>query len=252
MNQKRREQIEEMLQKQKTVTNAELMERFAISIETVRRDLAYLEKKGVIERVYGGAVRKEVAREEPLYVSREEKNSVEKQAIAAAAEALIADRDIVFFDLGTTVQMVAGKLAENKKIHAFTNAIRTAVTLSEKNCEVILPGGSLRRGELSLAGSLAENNLQHFNIGKAIIGAAGITEEGVSDFIADEAGLRSKVIAGADKVIVLADFEKFGVRAMCKVCSLDSVDVLITDEKAPKDMLKMLKKKGIQIIVAKI
>ncbi|MBE7041386.1 MAG: DeoR/GlpR transcriptional regulator [Ruminococcaceae bacterium] len=252
MNQKRREQIEEMLQKQKTVTNAELMERFDISIETVRRDLAYLEQKGVIERVYGGAVRKEVVREEPLYVSREEKNNAEKQAIAGAAEALIEDRDIVFFDLGTTVQMVAGKLAENKKIHAFTNAIRTAVTLSEKNCEVILTGGKVRRGELSLSGSLAEANLAHFNIDKAIIGAAGVTEDGISDFIADEAGLRARAIANAGKVVVLADFEKFGVRAMCKVCSLDAIDVLITDEKAPKDMVKMLKKKGIQVIVAKI
>ncbi|MBQ2696126.1 MAG: DeoR/GlpR transcriptional regulator [Clostridia bacterium] len=251
MNQKRRSQIAEMLEKQKTVTNAELMEQFGISIETVRRDLAYLEQKGILDRVYGGAVRKEVVREEPVYTSREEKNGEEKQLIAGAAEGLIEDSDIVFFDLGTTVQMVAKKLDKNKRINAFTNAIRTAVTLSEKNCEVILTGGKVRKGELSLSGSLAEENLAHFNIDKAIIGAAGVTEDGISDFVADEAGLRARVIANAGKVIVLADFEKFGVRAMCKVCPLEEIDVLVTDDKAPKDLLKKLEKKGIQVIVAK-
>lgn len=251
MNQKRRSQITQMLAEQQTITNNELMERFGISIETVRRDLAYLESQGVLTKVYGGAVRKDVVRTEPLYTSRELKNNEEKQLIAKEAQSFIEKDDIVFFDLGTTVEAVAKKLDKSKNIHAFTNAIRTSVTLSEKCAEVILSGGRIRQGELSLSGTLAEANLFDFNIDKAIVGAAGITEDGISDFIPDEAGLRRRIIQNADKVIVLADYTKFGVRAMCKVCSLDEIDVLITDDKAPKELLKKIEKKGVQVIIAK-
>ncbi len=251
MNQKRRGQIVKMLEDAQAVSNKELMECFGISIETVRRDLAYLESQGVLTRVYGGAVRKEVVCTEPLYSSREQENSEEKQLIAQAAENFIVHEDIVFFDLGTTVETVAKKLDKSKNIHAFTNAVRTAVILSENCKEVILTGGKIRPGELSLSGTLAESNISNFNIDKAIIGAAGITDEGISDFIADEAGLRSEVIRNAEKVIVLADYAKFGVRAMCRVCSLDKIDILITDEKAPKDMLKKIEKKGVKVVVAK-
>jgi len=251
MNQKRRSQIIKMLEERSVVTNGERMEAFDISIETVRRDLAYLEKQGVLTRVYGGAVRKEVVRTEPLYSSREQENNEEKQLIAEMAETFIETDDIVFFDLGTTVEFVAKKLDKNKNVHAFTNAIRAAVELSEKCDEVILTGGKIRLGELSLSGALAKSNLSNFNVDKAVIGAAGITEEGITDFIADEADLRSQVISNADKVIVLADFTKFGIRAMCRVCSIDKIDVLITDDKAPKDILKKIKEKGVKVVVAK-
>lgn len=251
MNQKRRNQITQMLEEQQTITNNELMERFGISIETVRRDLAYLENQGVLTRVYGGAVKKEVVRTEPLYTSRKVKSNDEKQKIARAAQTFIEPDDIVFFDLGTTVEAVAEKLDKSKNIHAFTNAVRTAVTLSEKCAEVILSGGRVRQGELSLSGTLAETNLFDFNIDKAVIGVAGITEDGISDFIADEAGLRRRIIQNADKVIALADFTKFGVRAMCRVCPLDDIDILITDDKAPREFLKKIEKKGVQVIIAK-
>ena len=251
MNQKRRGQIVRMIEEQEAVSNKELMERFDISIETVRRDLAYLEKQGVLTKVYGGAVKKEVARTEPLYSRREQENNAEKRAIARKAEALIVPDDIVFFDLGTTVEAVASELDKAKNIHAFTNAIRTAVTLSDKCKEVILTGGKIRQGELSLSGTLAESNISNFNIDKAFIGAAGITEEGISDFIADEAGLRKEIIRNAKKVIVLADYAKFGVSAMCRVCSLKEIDVLITDSRAPKEILKKIEKSGVKVIVAK-
>lgn len=251
MNQQRRAEISHMLEKQQMVTNKELMDCFGISIETVRRDLAYLESRGVLTRVYGGAVRKEVVKTEPLYDRREQANNEEKQSIARLGETFIDDNDIVFFDLGTTVQAVAQKLDKNKNIHAFTNAVRTAVTLSEKCSDVILTGGRIRLGELSLSGALAETNISNFNIEKAFIGAGGVTDEGISDFIVDEAGLRSKIIQNADKVIVLADYEKFGIRAMCRVASWEDIDVLITDDKAPKDFLRKIEKSGVKVVIAK-
>jgi DeoR/GlpR family transcriptional regulator of sugar metabolism len=74
----RRGQITELINRQKTVTNAELMERFGISIETVRRDLDYLEQQGVLRKVYGGAVVNVSLNSEPEYASRSRTNHEEK------------------------------------------------------------------------------------------------------------------------------------------------------------------------------
>jgi DeoR family transcriptional regulator of aga operon/DeoR family fructose operon transcriptional repressor len=227
------------------------MNSFGVSIETVRRDLAFLEERGYCERVYGGAVRKKFMNVEPKYLNREKENSAEKHKIAIEAEKLISNGDTVFFDLGTTVQILANNLDSNKEIISFTNALRTAITLSDKGKKVFIPGGELRGGEYSLSGSISEDCMNDFNIDKAFIGVGGITENGISDFIISEARLRSKIIKNARKVIALADFSKFGVCAMCKVCDIECIDVLITDDKAPVNILRELEKNGIQIIIAK-
>lgn len=253
MNQERRKQIVELINQNRTVTNGELMERFGISIETVRRDLAYLERQGCLERVYGGAVKKTFLNIEPEYANREQENRSEKLAIAREAEGLIHSGDAVFFDLGTTVRLLAQALGQDKKkdITVFTNALRTAMMLSEDGkCRVILPGGQLRSGELAVSGFLAEETMRQFNVDKAFIGVAGITEEGITDFHLEEANLRRQVIRNAHQVIVLADYSKFGIRAVSNICSLRDIDILITDEKAPPDMLALLAKNEVRVVIA--
>jgi DeoR/GlpR family transcriptional regulator of sugar metabolism len=252
VNQERRNQIAEMIREKQVVKNAELMERFGISIETVRRDLQYLEEHGVLERVYGGAVRKTFINMEPTYADREQTSGPEKQLIAAEAQKLLHPRDTVFFDLGTTVKLVAQLLERGKPITAFTNALRTALVLVEnEECEVIVTGGRLRAKELSVAGPLSEENMRRFNVDKALIGVAGITEDGITDFIIDEASLRSQVIKNARQVIALADHSKFGIRAVSNICGLSDIDVLITDEKAPQELLDKIRDRGVKVIVAK-
>ena len=139
---------------------------------------------------------------------------------------------------------------KNKNITAFTNSLRTAIVLAERNFKVFLPGGQLRRDELSLSGSMTELNMESFNIDKAFIGAAGIDKDGITDFIESEAYLRKKIIKNARKVIVVADHTKFSVRAMCNICTSAEIDVLITDEKAPKKILRELENQGVKIIVS--
>lgn len=252
MNQERRNQIVEMIREKQVVKNTELMERFGISIETVRRDLQYLEEHGVLERVYGGAVLKTFVNTEPTYADREQVSGAEKRAIATEAQQMIHPKDTVFFDLGTTVKLVAQQLERGKAITAFTNSLRTALVLAEnEECDVIVTGGRLRAKELSVAGPISEENMSRFNVDKALIGVAGITEEGITDFIIDEAHLRSRVIQNARQVIALADHSKFGIRAVSNVCRISDIDVLITDEKAPQEMLDKFRDRGVKVIIAK-
>lgn len=251
MNQGRREKIVEMVNSKNTVSNDEIMTAFGVSVETVRRDLAYLEQRGLLERVYGGAVKKRFMSVEPNYLNRESVNLTQKQAIARQAEKLIFNGQTVFFDLGTTVQMVAEGISADKKITVFTNSLRTAISLADKNQTVIIPGGKVRSGEHAVSGSISEDCMADYNVDVAVIGVGGIAEDGITDFVVDEARLRSKVIKNAQKVVVLADFSKIGVKASCRVCAIQDVDVLITDEQAPQEVVKKMEKLGVKVIVAK-
>ncbi len=249
MNQERRSKIVETINKNGTISNDEIMSTFGVSIETVRRDLAYLEERGMLERVYGGAVKKKFMSVEPKYLSRETVNTIEKQLIAKQAEKFILNGETLFFDLGTTVQLIANYLDSKKQITAFTNSIRTAISLADNKQTVIIPGGKVRGGEYAVSGSIAEDCMANYNVDKAFIGVGGITEDGVTDFVIDEAHLRSKIIKSAEKVIAVADFSKIGVKAPCRVCNVEDIDVLITDKKAPQKLLEKLEKKGVQLVV---
>lgn len=251
MKLERRSQIVELINRQKTVTNAELMERFGISIETVRRDLDYLEQQGSLRKVYGGAVVNVLLNSEPEYASRSRANCEEKHAIAQAAAKLICPGDTVFLGVGTTVQAMVQYMKTIGQLTVFTNALRTAVELMEiPDCTVILPGGQLRVKELTLSGFPAEENLLNFNVDKAFIGIGGITEDGVTDYHIGEARLHRQLVLNARQSVVLADSTKLGIRAMNNVCTLEQIDLVVTDSNADQRIIKALKKAGATIIVA--
>lgn len=252
MKLERRNQIVELINRQKTVSNYELMEKFGISIETVRRDLDDLEKQGVLRKVYGGAAVNIALGSEPEYASRSQTNSEEKNAIAQAAAKLIVPGDTVFLGVGTTVQAMVQYMKNIGPLTVFTNALRTAVELSEiPECTVILPGGQVRSKELTLSGFPAEENLLHFNVDKAFIGIGGITEEGITDFHIGEARLHRNLVINARQAVALADSTKIGVRAMNNVCTLKEINLVITDFNASKQSVKSLEKAGTKVIVAK-
>lgn len=252
MNLERRTQIADLIKQKRTVKNAELMERFGISIETVRRDLDYLEKQGVLRKVYGGAVISQLLNSEPEYTSRSQINHAQKDAIAREAAKLIQRGDAVYLGVGTTVQAMVQYMKNIGPITVFTNVLRTAVELSEiADCTVILTGGRLRAKELTLSGFPSDENLDHFNIDKAFIGIGGITEAGITDFHTEEARLHRRLIDNAKQSIALADSGKIGLRAMNNVCTLREIDLVITDKDAPLQAVASLKEAGAKVILAK-
>ena len=252
MKLERRSQIVDMINRQRTVTNAELMSRFGISIETVRRDLDYLEQQGFLRKVYGGAVVNLSLSTEPEYASRSEMNAQQKNAIAQKAAGLIQPGDTVFLGVGTTVQAMVQYMKKIGPLTVFTNALRTAVALSEiPECTVILPGGQLRSKELTLSGFPANENLTQFNVDKAFIGVGGVTECGITDFHIGEAQLHKQLVLNAKQSVALVDSSKLGIRAMNNVCSLEQISLIITDGNARKQTLAQLKDAGARILTAK-
>lgn len=247
----RHNQIVETINRQGTIKNSEIMDKFGISIETVRRDLEHLEQQGYLRRVYGGAVVSMSLRSEPEYASRSKAYFQEKNAIAREAAKLIRPEDTVYLGVGTTVQAMVQYMKGLGELTVFTNALRTAVELSElPGCSVILPGGQVRSKELTLSGFPAEENLVHFNVDKAFVGIGGITEEGVTDFHIGEARLHRQLIKNAREAIVLTDSSKIGARAMNNVCTLQDIDIVITDNKVSKQTVKALEQAGVKVIIA--
>ncbi len=251
MKVERRSQIADLIREQRAIKNEELMERFGISIETVRRDLDYLEQQGVLRKVYGGAVANISLNSEPEYASRSKTNFNQKNAIAKEAVQLINEGDTIYLGVGTTVQAMVQYMHNIGNITVFTNALRTAVELSEiPGCTVVLPGGMLRTKELTLSGFPAEDNLTQFNVDKAFIGVGGINENGITDFHIGEAQLHRKLVLNARQSVALIDSSKIGIRAMNNVCALKELDLVITDSDANKKTVKAIKRET-KVIIAK-
>lgn len=252
MRNQRRDEIVKIILKDRMVKASDLAENYHVSMETVRRDLEYLEEKGYLSRVYGGAVAKTMHGLEPEYASREVKNYEEKLLIGRAAVNLVDDGDTILIDVGTTTLEFAQFLKGKKKATVFTNAIQIATLLAmDANIKVVLLGGNVRSGELSTSGFLTEENIDRFCVDKVFLGVGGITlERGITDYHVEEANLRRHYVNSAHKVIALTDYSKFGIKALNRVCEITNVDTIVTDKAADKNILNGFRNLGGQVLVA--
>lgn len=252
MLQERRSKIIDKIQQDNVVKVSELMEEFGVSIETIRRDLEYLEKHDYLKRVYGGAVLRGLNTQEPSYERREIAHEAEKKAIAARTAELVADGDTIFVDVGTTTLETVRQLKGKRDLTVITNSTLAAQAAVENPfSRVILLGGEIRRGDLSVSGYLCDNSLENFYANKALVGAGGLTvENGVTDYHLAEANTRRLMISHADQVILVADASKFGVVAMNRVCPLSSVNILVTDQGLPESEAENYRAQGLEVLQA--
>lgn len=247
----RHDKIIKLINTNRMVKVAELMKEFGVSIETVRRDLEFLEEKGYLKRVYGGAIANSPKGIEPEYSSREVSNLAEKTAIAEKVLELVEDRDTIAIDLGTTTLEVAKKLLSKNGLTILTNSMPIATELiANESFKIFMLGGQLRNREFATSGLLTVEFLSHFRVDKAIIGAGGITlKNGITDYHFEEAYVRKKMIDIAEKVIAVADYSKIGVSAFTKVCELNEVDVIVTDWNVSQKALQELRTEKTQVVV---
>ena len=248
----RRKKIIEQIREQKTLKIIDIQQTYDISVETARRDLDYLEKKGYLKRVYGGAILGELLGQEPTYQQREVINLEYKKAIASKAAEYINDGDTLFLDVGTTTLQVALALVGKKDLTVITNATFIAQTLAQMGMRTILLGGELRKGELSVSGALCTSMIELFHADKVILGVGGITQDGISDYHLEEVYCRKSMIRHSTKVIAVTDYSKFGLAVMNKICSLDEIDLLITDDSVSSRTLSEYRAKGLEIAVATV
>ncbi|MEG0961671.1 MAG: DeoR/GlpR family DNA-binding transcription regulator [Lachnospiraceae bacterium] len=254
MRNQRQDEIMKILTENRMVKACDLVRKFGVSMETIRRDLKYLEKEGYLTRAYGGAVAKSMHGLEPEYTFREIKNYEKKIAIGREAAQLVEDGDTIIIDLGTTTLEFAKFLRTCKKLTVFTNSIQIAWELTKNaGIRVILLGGDVRPGELSTSGFLAEDSIDRFHVDKVFLGVGGFTiGYGIGDYHMEETNLRRHYVEHAQKVIALADYSKFGVKTLNHVCDIKNIDILVTDQEADKKLIAELRRRGVQVIAAHV
>lgn len=236
----------------KFVTTDDLTTLLGVSHETVRRDLALLERRGELARVHGGATSPRApVGEEASFTERSGSLAAEKEAIGRAAAALIEPNQIVVIDVGTTALEVARALpADHTGVIATPSLLVAAEVSTRPRVEVLVSGGRLRPGDLACSNAQAVEFFGNLRVDAAFLGSGGLAPYGLTDFHLDEVATKRAMLAGASHRYVLADASKFGRTAAHRVCGLGDFDTLITDEPCPPDLRTALTHAETTVIVA--
>lgn len=217
-----------------------MVEDFAVSRETVRRDLMDMELAGELRRVRGGAV--PVVREDTNFRVRMTQRLQERRAIAATALGLLQSGLTIFMDAGVTTAVMAEALAGPNgltDLTIITNSVDVAQQLAERPGEptrrfrVVMLAGDFKQDPMETHGAATINDIHRYRADLALLAPWGVDAAmGASNHFLHGAELARAMVQNADRTIILADHSKVGVPARSVFCRIDEMDHLIVDEKA--------------------
>ncbi|MET0700007.1 MAG: DeoR/GlpR family DNA-binding transcription regulator [Mycobacterium sp.] len=250
----RQQAIADLVMTRGRASVTELAETYAVTTETVRRDLAVLDRAGVLRRVHGGAVPMRALHVVEADVSeRDTTRTDHKDAIArAAAEFFPISGASVLFDAGTTTARVAALLPGDRELTVVTNSVPIAARVSTMSTVSLqLLGGRVRGLTQAAVGEQALRVLDTLRVDIAFIGANGISiAHGLSTPDGEEAAVKRAMVRSAHYVVVVADSSKVGREEFVSFAPIDRVDALITDtELSPTDRAE-LSEHGVEVVLA--
>ena len=250
----RRIKIIEQLKANGKVDVKELSNALGVTGVTIRNDLEQLEKKNILIRARGGAIKIEQNNHNEDYPlsDKQKKNLSEKREIGRKASELIANGNTIILDSGSTIHELAKNLKNFDDLTVITNALNVATLLAEyKNVNVIVPGGSLKKNSLSLFGIIAEKGFKDFFCDKLFLGVDGFDLDfGISTPSPEEAHLNQIMIEISKEVIVLADSSKFARRGFAFIAPINKINTLITDKGILPEQKKKLENMGVRVLIA--
>ncbi|MBL7697870.1 MAG: DeoR/GlpR transcriptional regulator [Chitinophagaceae bacterium] len=243
--------ILKQLQSEGSVNVLDLYRALNVSSVTIRKDLKLLEEKNLLFRTHGGAtLNNPYTADRPVNV-KEKLQAPEKMKIGAVAAKSVEANDSIIIASGTSVLALAKNIEPRESLTVITSALNVALELMKHpEVEIVQLGGVLRKSSSSVTGPYAENILSDFSCTKLFLGVDGIDLEfGLTTTSVNEAHLNRQMIAAAQKVIVLSDSTKFGKRGLGRICGIESVDRIITDEGIPKHFVTNLEGAGIEVTI---
>ncbi len=234
---------------------AELSKILSVSEVTIRADLTTLAEEGKVQRVHGGAqLLEERIRQEHSFQIRRNQNSDSKMRIGKYAAQFVDSFDSILLDSSTTVLAMAQALRDRdglKETTVIPTGIWTAIELmSCSNINVLMPSGYLRSISGSITGLPTSEFFENLNIQKAFLGAWGVSiEHGLTDSHLLEIELKKMIIKKAKEVIILVDGSKFQQNGLASYSETKNVSKIITDNNAPKNIIKKINALGISVHV---
>ena len=227
------------VKKRGIVTVTSLVKLLNTSESTIRRDLTYLHKSGLIKKVHGGAteIPRKIGKEEDKAKEKKLINLNEKDKIARYAASLIEEKDIIYLDSGTTTELMI-KYIDNKDIIVVTNGITHGKLLTERNIKTFMLGGEIKITTEAIIGSNAVNDLKKYNFTKGFFGTNGVClESGFTTPEINEAMVKREAINKCDNVYILCDYTKFNNKSFITFCNMDEATI-ITDKIDAKEKYK--------------
>ncbi|RYV50078.1 DeoR/GlpR transcriptional regulator [Pengzhenrongella frigida] len=245
----------EMITDRQFVRVAELSDAFGISDVTVRADLDALDHSQVVRRVRGGAMaRSRGIRPERSFEESLTAQAAEKKLIGESAAALVTSGMSVIIDVGTTTAAIGqalGARTDLEQVTVITNGLKVALDLetSHSDITVIVTGGTLRRLQHSLVDPMATLLLERLHADLAFIGCNGVDViHGVTNLNLPETEIKRRMIAAAERTIVVADGSKIGQAHLIRVADLSEIASVLTGPSASAGSVAELRRAGIDVI----
>lgn len=231
----RQQKVLDLLRQRRTVQLEDVARELDVSVSTVRRDLEVLEEQGLVERTHGGAIyRGDVAgiatTAHPNSLSERMTEHVEqKQAIGAAAAALVKPHMTVFLDGGSTVVYAARQITA-RPIQVVTNSLAIAgIFADEEQVELLIVGGNLYPRTGVTIGPIATGCLAELHADLLLFSVAGIFGDAAFNTNMAMAEVEQAMMRQAARCVLLMDSSKFNRKSLTRVCSVSEVDLIITD-----------------------
>ena len=246
----RRKEILTRLEAEGKVLVSELAKDFAVTEETIRRDLEKLDREGLASKTYGGAVSKHTAALDLPYKIRIGVNIDEKQRIADRIAEMISDGERIMLDSSSTAIYIIKKLKEKKNLTVITNSVVILLELADKSdWKVLSTGGNLKEAALSLTGSSAEKMIRSYHVDTAICSCKGVDMSiGVTDSNEKDSLIKQAMFASAERRILAADTVKLDKKSFVRVCEFSDIDVLVTDSAPSDEWQEFCKENKVQIV----
>ncbi|SEQ82924.1 DeoR/GlpR family DNA-binding transcription regulator [Thalassovita taeanensis] len=214
---------------------------FAVSTQTIRRDVNALCETGELRRVRGG-VEPMPASQNQLYASRQILNAGAKRLIAEGVRPQIADGATLAISIGTTPAIVARSLGDLEDLTILTNNLNIAMWACERpGWSVRVPGGPLRAGDRDILGPEALSFFNRYQVDVGLFGVGGVASDGtLLDFTEDEVGARMAILRNSRRSFLVLDHSKFGRVAHVRGGHIGDVSDIFCDRALPVEIAQIV------------
>lgn len=251
LNSIRREKILDLLRREEQVKVNDLTERLGVTSMTVWRDLKALEQNELLVCVHGGAVLPINSTDELLYSKRKIVNADLKNTIGKTAAQLIHSGLNIFLDGSTTAVSFAKCIKGIPDICVFTDSLSVFFELQKtSSLRVILLGGELQPDENTLSGSVTMDNLSKKVFDFYFFSAAGFSLDGIYNKMPTGFETKQTALMRSKTSVLLADSTKYEMTGSWKLCELNQIDILATDDNLSKNTVKKIEEENVKVILA--
>ncbi|WP_282925532.1 DeoR/GlpR family DNA-binding transcription regulator [Helcococcus kunzii] len=236
-----------IINENKSISNKDLAYKLDVSLPTIRRDINYLSKKGLIHKTHGEV---QAIDSKVILTTRIEKK---KDLIAKYAASLVDNDDTIFINSSDTSIKTIKYVEPSKYISVVTNNGKALKYHTLPNVKIILTGGEIKAPKSAMTGEFAIKNIKGVQANKAFLGASGFhLEEGMTTANIDEVAVNKAMIGNANTVILCVDSSKLNHKSAFISGSVRNFDILITDSDADSAFIDNLTMLGVECILLDI